>query len=243
MFLRGMKPPSTYTAARLPTMPKFDLSGSLPLMYSSPAMSQAAADTRKRVTWNEYQTWDDERRWEILAGQAYMMAGPSYRHQKTLTDLSRQMATHFQGKTCEVLIAPLDVVLSDEDVVQPDLMVICDRHQIKPTHIEGPPSLIVEIISTHSVQRDRLLKLNLYARHGVQEYWMISPDSRLVEVLVLQGSHYFVHGVFGATDTLTSPTFPDLNIKLADIFNYPPSSEEPPPAVAESPAAPYQSSK
>lgn len=134
----------------------------------------------------------------------------------------------------------MDVHLSDEDVVQPDLLVVCNPEQIKPTRIDGAPALVVEIVSPSTTTRDRLLKLNLYARTGVKEYWIVTPWPSLVEVLVLEGVRYFVHKVFGKDQTLVSATFPELKIDLTGVFDFPLEPGEEPPVVREPPPPAYQ---
>jgi Uma2 family endonuclease len=204
-------------------------------------MSKSALNQQQRYTWADYQTWNDNHRWEIIGGDAYLMSpSPTSRHQWIVTELSARLHAHFNGKPCRLFVSPMDVVLSDEDVVQPDLLVVCNPSQIKRTHIEGAPALAVEIESSSSVFRDRLLKLNLYAQAGVKEYWIVRPWPSLVEVLLLQGAKYQVQDVFGKEQTLTSPSFPDLQINLADVFDFPLEPGEEPPIVKESPTPPYR---
>lgn len=202
-------------------------------------MSEPAANQRRRYTWTDYQTWPDHERWEIIGGDAYLMASPTSRHQRMVGELHAQMHRHFKGKSCQVFVSPMDVVLDEQDVVQPDLLVVCDPKQITRTHIERAPILVVEILSPNSAGIDRLLKLNLYARAGVKEYWIVTPVPSLVEVLVLEGNRYVVHNVFGKDDTLTSPTFPELQVTLKDVFDFPLEPGEEPPLVKEPPAPRY----
>lgn len=150
------------------------------------------------------------------------------------------MSNWFKGKPCALLVSPLDVVLSEEDVVQPDLFVVCDKSQIKRTHIEGAPALVVEIVSESFSMHDRLLKLNLYARCGVNEYWIVTPFPSMVEVLSLANGKYVVQHVFGRDDTLISPSFPELPITLADVFDFPLEPDEEPPVAKEPPAPAYR---
>ena len=204
-------------------------------------MSEASARKQQKHTWSDYRTWNDNQRWEIIGGDAYLMSpSPTSRHQRILGKLHKQMSRYFDGKQCELFLPPMDVVLSDEDVVQPDLLVICDRNQAKRTHIEGPPTLVVEIVSGSSPLRDRMLKLDLYARSGVKEYWIVTPWPSLVEVLVLQGDKFLVHRVHGKDDTLVSPSFPGLQITLKDVFDFPLEPGEEPPVAKEPPGRAYR---
>jgi Uma2 family endonuclease len=119
-----------------------------------------------------------------------------------------------------VFPAPTDVKLSAEDVVQPDLLVVCDKTQLRETHVEGPPALVVEILSPSTVSFDRVRKMRLYARFGVKEVWLITPYPWFAEVYVLDGASYRLAQGFEKTDTLTSVIFPDLRIALEKVFDY-----------------------
>ena len=199
-----------------------------------------AATSKRRYTYADYLTWNDDKRWEIIGGTAYLMSSPTSRHQMISMALTRQMANHFAGQPCRLLAAPMDVVLSEEDVVQPDLLVVCNTSQIGRTHIKGPPDLVVEIVSADSPLRDRMWKLDLYARSGVKEYWIVTPWPSLVEVLLLQGRKYLVDRVCGNNDTLISPSFPNLQVGLKDVFDFPLEHGEEPPAIHEPPAPRYK---
>lgn len=202
-------------------------------------MSSPETQPRRRYTWSDYQTWDDDKRWEIIGGEAFLMASPTSRHQHVTGELFRQMANHLNGKPCKVFISPLDVVLSEEDVLQPDVLVVCNSSQIKRTHIEGAPTLCIEVVSADSGLRDRMRKLALYARSGVKEYWLVTPWPSMVDVLLLDGQGYRVQQVFGKEDELRSPTFPELKIVLGDVFNFPLEPGEEPPVMQEPPSPRY----
>lgn len=172
----------------------------------------------ERYTWDDYQSWPDDERYELIGGEAHAMApSPVSEHQDIALMLALKMKAHFAGKKCRVMIAPLDVKLSDEDVVQPDLLVVCNPAQIRK-HIEGPPELVIEIVSPSSAKIDRIIKPELYARFGIQEYWIVTPFPCMVEIFRLQGDRYVFWKGFTETDVLTSPGFPDLQIELAGVF-------------------------
>ena len=204
-------------------------------------MSEAAEKINGRYTWDDYRRWPDDERWEIVEGEAYDMSpGPSSRHQRIVGALHLRLAAYFKGKRCEVFLSPMDVKLSDFDVVQPDLLVVCEPNRVKPTHIEGPPTLVVEILSPSSHEHDRIRKTRLYARAGVKEYWLVTPFPAVVEVLVLDGGTYRLHGVFGKTEELDSAVFPDLRIDLAGVFDFPAEPGEEPRVVKEPPGSRYK---
>jgi Uma2 family endonuclease len=173
-------------------------------------------------TWSDYRSWDDGQRWELIGGEAHAMSpAPSTRHQQVQLELVVQLAAFFRGKTCQVFPAPTDVKLSEFDVVQPDLAVVCEREKIKPTHIEGPPTLVVEILSPSTAAHDRVRKLPLYAASGVKEVWLITPYPWLAEVFVLDGGSYRLDGAYAKDGILESRVFRRLKIRLTAVFNYP----------------------
>lgn len=199
-------------------------------------MGEPAYKLKDRFTWADYLAWPDDERWEIIAGEAYAMAPPMTRHQRIHRDLMAALIPLFRKGPCEVFGAPTGVRLSDEDAVEPDILVVCDPKQIKPTHVEGPPKLVVEILSPGSIAHDRIRKSRLYARAGVQEYWIVTPHPAVVEVLSLDGGTYRLAHAFGKEDTLKSPAFPDVSIPLADVFTFPLEPGDEVPVVREPPA-------
>jgi Uma2 family endonuclease len=150
-----------------------------------------------------------------------MSPAPSTRHQKIQQELGRQLGNHFIERPCDVYPAPVDVRLSDFDVVQPDLVVLCDEEQIKPTHIDGPPTLVIEILSPATATYDRTRKLDLYARSGVKEVWLVTPYPSCVEIFLLDGNTYRFIQACDKEDELKSPTFPDLEVGLPRLFDFP----------------------
>ena len=173
----------------------------------------------KRLSWQDYQTWSDDQRWELIDGEPFLMTpSPRPLHQELVASFHLAMAAALKGSPCRVYLSPLDVRLSDRDVVQPDLLVLCDRRQVAPTHVEGPPALVVEVLSPSSSRHERLRKLALYARSGIREYWLVTPMPPLLEVLVLDGESYRVAGVHAEVGRFTSPTLPALELDLAELF-------------------------
>ncbi|HMO50813.1 MAG TPA: Uma2 family endonuclease [Kiritimatiellia bacterium] len=185
-------------------------------------MNAPALKLSERFTWADYRTWPDQERWELIGGEAIAMSpSPASRHQKISMQLTLGMGPFFKGHRCHLFYAPMDVRLSEEDVVQPDLLVVCHPERIKPTHIEGPPALAVEILSPGSERHDRLVKRELYARFGIEEYWIVTPFPHLIEVFLLRDGLYACWKTFGKEDTLTSPTFPGLSVDLNAVFDFP----------------------
>ena len=189
-------------------------------------------------TWDDYRAWGDEQRWQIIGGEAYAMTpAPSTHHQRLVARLYEQLARHFRNKRCEVFLSPVDVRLSAKDVVQPDLLVVCDREQVKATHIEGAPALVVEIISPSSALIDQGLKMRLYARAGVREVWLVRPNPWLAEVLTLDGGTYRLRGAYSQEDQLASPSFRGLRVDLRNVFDAATTPDAGPGFVREERAA------
>lgn len=178
------------------------------------------ANARPEFSWKDYRSLpDDGKRYEVIDGDLVAMGSPNVSHQRIARNLLVRLADFLDGKSCEPLIAPLDVKLSEANVFQPDLMVVCDPDKIRDTHIEGAPDVVVEILSPSSISIDRLKKLHLYAKFGVKEYWIVTPEPPLVEVFVLDGDGYRVHDVFDQTGNLSSPTHEKLSLPLAGVFS------------------------
>lgn len=174
-----------------------------------------------RFNYDDYLQLPEDKRYEILEGELYVVPAPNIRHQRAskriLTALIRQIEEKDLG---EVFSAPSDVVLSEENVVQPDLLLVRKERAgiIGESHIRGAPDLVVEITSPGTRQRDLAIKRKIYARFGVPEYWIVDPDANTIEVLVLIEAGYRSESVFTRSDTLNSPLFPSLRLQLTDVF-------------------------
>ena len=176
----------------------------------------------KRYTWSDYQQFPDEERWEMIGGEIFDMSpAPTTRHQSIAGELFFQLKGFFKGKPCKPFIAPTDLKLSDEDVVQPDLMVVCDEKQITESHVEGAPALVVEIFSPSTLSHDRKRKMALYARAGVKEVWLVSPLPPGIEVFLLDGATYRFMGMYQLADDFKSPSFGELELDMEAVFDFP----------------------
>ncbi len=191
-------------------------------------------------TWDDYRAMDDDRRLELINGVPHAVSpAPTPRHQQVVGCLFVNLSAHFAGKKCRPYVAPLDVKLSDHDVVQPDVVVVCDPDQVKETHIDGAPSLVVEILSPSTASRDRGRKLDLYARSGVKEVWLVTPYPHLIEVFLLDDGVYQRIRACTNEDSFASPSFPELTLDLKALFDFPLTPNERLTVVKESPAPPY----
>jgi Uma2 family endonuclease len=130
-------------------------------------MAPSALSRDHHYTWTDYQNWPEGERWEIIDGVAYnMSAAPSTQHQRVAGNFDGVLYRLLAGKGCRPFMVPTDVRLSDTDVVQPDILVVCDPRKITPSHIEGAPELVVEILSPGTSARDLREKKWLYKRSG-----------------------------------------------------------------------------
>ena len=164
---------------------------------------------------------DDDKRYEIIKGVLYEMPAANTEHALIIMRLIRWVfGPLIWGMGGEVLTAPLDVFIRDGDPVQPDLLILLPEQLdlIAKRGIEGPPALIVEILSPSNPEHDRITKRAIYARAGVAEYWIVSPEAATIEILTLNDGHYAVHTRIGGDEPLASPTLPALSGTAAQVF-------------------------
>lgn len=179
---------------------------------------------QEKCTVEEYMTWNDGQRWELIDGMIYdMTPAPNIKHQTILLNLTRILDNYLQGKSCSLFFAPTDVVLSEYDVVQPDLLVVCDRAKITEKNIQGAPDLIIEVLSPSTAKKDHWEKKNLYERSGVKEYLLVDPEGQFVERFRWGADGLFGRSeIFGARETLPLHTLDGLSIPLWEIFGVDP---------------------
>jgi Uma2 family endonuclease len=181
--------------------------------------------TRPKIKFTvaDYMTAPEDRRYQLLDGEMIVAPSPTDKHQAVVGEifvaLHQFVAAHSLGL---VRIAPYDVVLSNYDVAQPDILFVSNRrsHIVTAANIQGAPDLIVEVLSPGTQQYDRGYKRTLYARHGVREYWLVDPDAERVEVLVEGGEAGLTPAAaYGRADTLVSPLLAGLSLDLFRVFS------------------------
>jgi len=147
-------------------------------------MADAMRAIGENWTYGDYRKWPDDERWELIEGEAYLMGAPSVSHQRLLGTFFRMFADFLDDKPCEVFLAPLDVLSfapdeTEEDdcstVVQPDILVVCDKKGLNDKNLHGLPELVVEILSPSTTKKDQHEKFSLYEKRGVREYWVVDP--------------------------------------------------------------------
>lgn len=178
----------------------------------------------QQVTYDIYAALpDDGLRYEVLDGSLELMSpGPNTPHQILSFNLQSTLAGSCKPEYL-ILYAPLDVILSPTNVVQPDLIFIHPERAniVTKRGIEGPPDLVVEILSPGSRHRDRVRKLRIYERHGVPEYWILDPVAQTLEQHLLSGERYELNCVYEGEDTVTSDRLPCVSFTVAGLFDDP----------------------
>ena len=181
-----------------------------------------------RYTFADYLTWDEDDHIELIYGYPYMMSPPLRIHQKVSGALFRQLANYLDGKKCEVYSAPFGVRLFEEEgdrpedvntIVEPDLAVVCDRNKLDDYGCKGAPDLIIEILSPSSRRHDRIVKLDLYQRAGDREYWVVNPEDRTVQVMLLKDSYLLPVEDYGREDMAKVNILEDCTIDLSKVFS------------------------
>ncbi len=174
-----------------------------------------------RFTYRDYLLLPEDRRYEIVDGDLFMTPAPTTYHQRISRNLVFFLHRHvLETAVGEILQAPCDVVLSDTDVVQPDILFVSKERSaiIGEKYVSAAPDLVVEILSEATAERDRTIKAKLYARAGVQELWIVNPIGKTVEVLRNTGAGFDRIALYQADDILLSPTLPGLEIPLREIL-------------------------
>lgn len=175
--------------------------------------------TPHRFSWHDYREWPEDERWQIIDGQAYCMtAAPNIRHQKITGNLYASIREKLEGKPCTTFIAPTDVVFDDFNIVQPDVLVVCDTQKITEANIQGAPDLVIEVISPSNSFMDKKLKLELYERFGVPEYLLVDPVGDLVERYRLIEGTYGRADIFAWHEELPLVSLPRVAISLWEVF-------------------------
>ena len=183
------------------------------------------ANRRIELTYEDYLHFpEDGKRHELIEGDHVVTPAPNIRHQTVHANLFRILSAFVhEGELGRVLSAPTDVVLSDTDVVQPDLLFVSreNRERIGEAHVQGAPDLVVEIVSEATRRRDEITKRHLYERHGVTEYWVVDPVVDRVKVFRAgeEGRYERVAELsLEEEGVLESRLFPGLEVPLREIF-------------------------
>ena len=177
-----------------------------------------------RMSVDEFQKLSDtsENRYELIDGEVYQLASPSYEHQRIIVEILHWIHQWSRGKKCKPVTAPFDVTLLKEDnknVVQPDIVVVCDPEKIDTQgRYNGIPSLVVEVLSEATRNKDMLKKLNLYMACGIGEYWIANPWNREVYIYSFVSGEIGNYRVFKGAERACSEILENLSIPLDQVF-------------------------
>ncbi|MEI3612184.1 Uma2 family endonuclease [Pseudogracilibacillus sp. SO30301A] len=182
----------------------------------------------REYTYVDYLSWPKDERIEIINGTPYLQAAPSRIHQEILSEIHRQIANYLIDKNCKVYPAPFAVILDLEEeeeediknVVEPDITIVCDEEKLDDRGCKGSPDMVVEIISPSTARKDKIEKFNLYEKTGVQEYWIVEPEEKILSVFTLQANQrYGRPGLYSEDDNVPVSIFEDLQINLNIVFS------------------------
>ena len=174
-----------------------------------------------KFTYQDYLLLPDDKRYEILEGELYVVPSPNTYHQQISLRLASALYGHIRQQDLgEVFAAPYDILLSEVNVVQPDILFVSKERTgiIGENNTAGAPDLAVEILSKGTRSKDLRTKRKVYGKYGVHEYWIVDPEAKTVEVLMQSETGYMPAGLFPRTSILSSPLFPNLGLNLAEIF-------------------------
>lgn len=176
-------------------------------------------DTSVKLTYDDYVNLpNDGKRYEVIDGELYMNPAPNMQHQRVVGKLYRILAEFVEKhRLGEVFIAPCDVVLSEIDVVEPDLLFVSAARKAMVTrlNVQGAPDLVIEVLSQGTRNYDETIKKKRYERFGVSEYWIIDVEAESVRVLRV-GRKRFQEVLVGAD--VTTPLLPGFSLAVADVF-------------------------
>ncbi|WP_339813839.1 Uma2 family endonuclease [uncultured Imperialibacter sp.] len=186
-------------------------------------------DSGAAYSYADYLRWTFEDRVELIKGKIFHMSpGPSRSHQKVSASLGNKMYNFLEGHPCEVYFAPFDVRLPSKkgskdkeifNVVQPDIMVVCDQSKLDDMGCIGAPDLVVEILSPFTAAKDLKNKYSLYEESGVREYWVVYPGEEIIEIFALADSGKFeLRNRFVGEDKIQSVVLVGFSLKVKDIF-------------------------
>lgn len=193
-------------------------------MPESDTLREASREyTPRRVmlTYEDYCRMPSGNRYELVEGDIRMTPSPSVFHQRISRRIEKVLLEWVERHELgEVLHAPIDVVLSEHNVVQPDILYVARERLgiIKEANIQGAPDLVVEILSPSTAEWDRVTKRRVYARFGVREFWIVDPEGRNIEVCVFRDCELKTFQVYPPGTRLSSPLLNDFTLDVAEVF-------------------------
>lgn len=184
-------------------------------------MPPALQSPSEIITLEQYEALPENKRVEVFEGVIYNMASPSEIHQTISTELTTILNTYIKSKkgSCKVFHAPFDVKLNDAPltIVQPDLMIVCDKNKLDGKRCNGAPDFIIEIVSPSNPSDDYIRKAYYYKNAGVHEYWIVDPRRKTVTVNYFEGNIISVQYPFDSIIKVN--IYDDLLINFSEIAN------------------------
>jgi Uma2 family endonuclease len=183
----------------------------------------AMANAQVKLTYEDYLLFpeDDDLRHELIEGEHEVTPAPGLRHQRVLANLHLLLGAFVRDRGLgEAFFAPFEVKLSNWNALQPDLLFVSRARAEAFTErgIEGPPDLVVEVLSPSTRRRDQTRKLAVYEKHAVPEYWIVDHERQRVLVHRRRGERYDPPEELVLPAVLSSPLLPGLEIPLAELF-------------------------
>lgn len=181
----------------------------------------------KKYTYADLLEMDDDKRYELIDGELYLMSSPQILHQEIVGEIYAQLHNYLKGKKCKAFVSPLDVCLSgvknpkkEYNVVQPDVLVVCDENKLtKDMGIQGTPDLVIEVLSPSTRRHDTYRKFNLYQHYGVKEYWIIDTETEVIYQYILNEKNiYTLPKTYEITEDIKVNILKNCIISLKDII-------------------------
>ena len=174
-----------------------------------------------KLTYEDYRQAPGDQRWELLYGELVTVPSPSTAHRKASEKLFLLIQAHLDETGLgRVFPSPIEVVLSDTNVVQPDLLFVSTQqeHIVTDDNIQGAPDLVVQIISRDTLDRDWKAKFDIYKQHGVREYWIVSPGGKRIWVTSGDVAPFSRIRSYGVFDDLVSSALEGFRVPVQEIF-------------------------
>jgi len=172
-------------------------------------------------TYEDYLKINDDNQYELIGGELILVPAPQTIHQWISGELFVEISNFIRkNKLGKLFHAPFDVILSDKDKPQPDILFISANRLdiITEDNIKGAPDLIIEILSPSTASRDKVEKSRIYYKYGVKEYWIVDPEAKVVQVFTPGEKNWILHEAYNNDEILVSPLLPGLQINLVDAF-------------------------
>jgi Uma2 family endonuclease len=182
------------------------------------SMSQAAT----KMTYDQYCLLpDDGKQYEVIDGELFMTPAPKPRHQKIVVRLTEELSRFVREKKLgQVFVAPVDVLLDQHTVLEPDVLFIRQQRLeiVKEEAIEGAPDLVVEVLSPSTFYKDLRKKMTAYSQFGVQEYWIVDPEMQTIEIYTRRDDKLQLAQKFSSGQAVESALLPGLRLAVKDVF-------------------------